>query len=74
MGAPCRLAPTAEVMSTGKWGKSKQVLPVITSITSVLLEKDLGYPLAIMTMDTVEKKIIDFFLIYIQKVKMVKSP
>ena len=56
MGAPCRLAPTAEVMSTGKWGKSKQVLPVITSITSVLLEKDLGYPLVIITMDTVEKK------------------
>ena len=55
MGVPCRLAPTAEVMSTGKSGKSKQVLPVITSITSVLLEEDLGDPLVIMTLDTVEK-------------------
>ena len=56
MGVPCRLAPTAEVMSTSKSGKSEQVLLVITSIISVLLEEDLGDPLVIMTIDTVEKK------------------
>ena len=43
-------------MSTGKSGKSEQVLLVITSIISVLLEEDLGDPLVIMTIDTVEKK------------------
>ena len=58
MGTPCRLAPTARETSTGKSTKSGQVVSTsITSISSVLVEEDFGYPEEIMTLESVDKKI-----------------
>ena len=57
MGTPCRLAPTAEVTFTGNLANSGQVVPAsITSIISVLVEEDHGFPEVIMTLESVDKK------------------
>ena len=57
MGTPCRLAPTAEWTSSGNLANSGQVVPAsITSIISVLVEEDHGYPEVNMTLESVDKK------------------
>ena len=57
MGTPCRFAPTAESTFSGYLANSGQVvLASITSIISVLLEEEYGYPEDIITLETVDKE------------------
>ena len=58
MGTPFRFAPTALVTSIGNLATSGQVVPAsLTWIISVFVEEDIGYPVLIMTLESVAKKI-----------------